>query len=130
MGHGPEPDRVLAAVVFLNIVASTERAAQVGDRRWRDLLEHYRATVREQLARYRGREVDTAGDGFVVTFDGPLEPSSSRAQPWSLCGHSTSKLVAGSGLEFVHRGLYVLKGVPGEWQLYAVAGESRLTARR
>lgn len=67
MRRGPEPDRVLAT----DIVGSTERAAELGDRRWRDLLEAHHALVRRELARWRGREVDTAGDGFLATFDGP-----------------------------------------------------------
>ena len=69
--HVPEPDRVLATVVFTDIVGSTERAAALGDRRWRELLDAHHAAVRAQLARHRGREVDTAGDGFLATFDGP-----------------------------------------------------------
>jgi pimeloyl-ACP methyl ester carboxylesterase len=69
--RGPEPDRVLATVLFTDIVGSTEKATEVGDRRWRELLELHHALVREQLARYNGREVDTAGDGFFATFDGP-----------------------------------------------------------
>jgi class 3 adenylate cyclase len=66
-----EPDRVLATVLFTDIVGSTERAAELGDRRWRELLEAHEAAVRAELARYGGREVDTAGDGFLATFDGP-----------------------------------------------------------
>ena len=66
-----EPDRVLATVLFTDIVGSTERATQLGDRRWRDLLESHHEAVRAQLIRYRGREVDTAGDGFLAVFDGP-----------------------------------------------------------
>jgi pimeloyl-ACP methyl ester carboxylesterase len=69
--RGPEPDRVLATVLFTDIVGSTERAAEIGDRRWRDLLEQHHAIVRRALSRFRGREVDTAGDGFLATFDGP-----------------------------------------------------------
>lgn len=69
--HGPEPDRVLATVMFLDVVGSTERAVELGDRRWRDLLQSYYTVVRKELERYRGREVDTAGDGFLATFDGP-----------------------------------------------------------
>jgi pimeloyl-ACP methyl ester carboxylesterase len=69
--RGPEPDRVLATVLFTDIVGSTERAVQVGDRRWRDLLEEHNVVVRRALTRFRGREVDTAGDGFLATFDGP-----------------------------------------------------------
>jgi class 3 adenylate cyclase len=64
-------DRVLATVLFTDIVASTEKSAALGDRAWRDLLERHHAVVRAMLARYRGVEVDTAGDGFFATFDGP-----------------------------------------------------------
>ena len=66
-----ELDRVLATVLFIDVVASTEAIVASGDRRWRDLLERHRAMVRSLLARYRGTEVDTAGDGFFATFDGP-----------------------------------------------------------
>jgi pimeloyl-ACP methyl ester carboxylesterase len=69
--RGPEPDRVLATVLFTDIVGSTERATGLGDRRWRELLERHHALVRQQLDRFGGREVDTAGDGFLATFDGP-----------------------------------------------------------
>jgi class 3 adenylate cyclase len=69
--RGPEPDRVLATVLLTDIAGSTERAAELGDRRWRELLEAHHALVRRELARWRGREVDTAGDGFLATFDGP-----------------------------------------------------------
>ena len=66
-----EPDRVLATVLFTDIVGSTERATRLGDARWRDLLESHNAILRAELARFRGREVDTAGDGFLAVFDGP-----------------------------------------------------------
>jgi pimeloyl-ACP methyl ester carboxylesterase/class 3 adenylate cyclase len=66
-----EHDRVLATILFMDIVRSTERAAEVGDRRWRQLLEHYYSTVRRELVRFRGREIDTAGDGLFASFDGP-----------------------------------------------------------
>jgi class 3 adenylate cyclase len=66
-----ESDRVLATVLFTDIVGSTERAAHVGDARWREMLAAHHAIVRRELARYRGREIDTAGDGFFATFDGP-----------------------------------------------------------
>jgi class 3 adenylate cyclase len=69
--EGPSPDRVLATVLFTDIVGSTEQAAALGDRRWRDLLENHHALVRQELARFRGREVKTLGDGFLATFDGP-----------------------------------------------------------
>ena len=67
----PEPDRVLATVLFTDIVGSTERAVELGDRRWRDLLDSYYMAVRKELDRFRGREVKTIGDGFLATFDGP-----------------------------------------------------------
>jgi class 3 adenylate cyclase/pimeloyl-ACP methyl ester carboxylesterase len=66
-----EPDRVLATVLFTDIVGSTELAASLGDRRWRELLDTHHAAVRGELAHYRGREIDTAGDGFLAVFDGP-----------------------------------------------------------
>jgi pimeloyl-ACP methyl ester carboxylesterase len=67
----PEPDRVLATVMFTDVVHSTERAASLGDRQWRQLLDAHDAAVRRQLAAFRGREVKTTGDGFLATFDGP-----------------------------------------------------------
>jgi pimeloyl-ACP methyl ester carboxylesterase len=68
---GAEPDRVLATLLFTDIVGSTARAAEVGDRAWRDLLDRHHAVVRRELERWRGREIDTAGDGFFAAFDGP-----------------------------------------------------------
>jgi class 3 adenylate cyclase len=67
----PEPDRVLATILFTDIVGSTALAARLGDRKWGDLLERHNALVRRQLERFRGEELDTAGDGFVASFDGP-----------------------------------------------------------
>jgi class 3 adenylate cyclase len=64
-------DRVLATVLFTDIVGSTERQAELGDQGWKDLVRHHHAAVREQLKRFRGQEQDTAGDGFYVRFDGP-----------------------------------------------------------
>src|SRR5204863_1080302 len=68
---GPEPDRVLATVMFSDIVSSTERAAAIGDRRWRDLLDRHDAVIRRELALHGGREVKTTGDGFLALFDAP-----------------------------------------------------------
>ena len=66
-----EADRILATIMFTDIVGSTERAEQLGDRRWRDLLQDHHVIVRQELERFRGRELDTAGDGFFAAFDGP-----------------------------------------------------------
>ena len=165
--HGPEVDRVLATVLFTDIVGSTERAAQVGDRRWRDLLDRYYVAARRELARFRGRELDTAGDGVLASFDGPargvrcaqalidgVRPLgidvraglhtgecevmgdklgglavhigarvASLAGPGEvLVSHTLKDLVAGSGLRFTDRGTHALKGVPGDWRLFAVEG--------
>jgi len=69
--HGPEPDRVLVTVLFTDIVGATEKAASIGDRGWHDLLDAHHALVRRELSTFRGREIDTAGDGFLAAFDGP-----------------------------------------------------------
>ena len=90
-------DRVLATVLFTDMVGSTEKAAELGDRRWRELLEQHHATVRRLLARYRGAEVDTAGDGFFATFDGPARAIS--------CAQAIREAVARLGLE-VRAGLH------------------------
>ncbi|MCI0347395.1 MAG: adenylate/guanylate cyclase domain-containing protein, partial [Chloroflexi bacterium] len=162
----PDHDRVLATVLFTDIVGSTERASSLGDRRWRDLLQAHDSIVRNELGRYRGREINRTGDGFVATFDGPARAiACSRsitqavrglgidvraglhtgeiellddgvggiavhiaARVAALAGarevlvSSTVKdLVVGSGIGFVEHGSHELKGVPGEWRLYAVA---------
>jgi class 3 adenylate cyclase len=146
-------------------VDATATAAAVGDRAWRDLLHAHHAAVRRELARFRGRELDTAGDGFLATFDGPARAVrcagairdatrvlglrirvglhtgecevmgdklgglavhigarvAAAAGPDEVWVSSTVKdLVAGSGLRFDDRGLHALKGVPGEWRLFAV----------
>jgi class 3 adenylate cyclase len=156
---------VLATVLFTDIVRSTETAAALGDRRWRELLQAHHAAVRRELERFRGREVDTAGDGVLATFDGPARAircaiairdvveaiglsiraglhtgecemhgseiagiavhMGARVAALSGSGEvlvsSTVKdLVAGSGIEFEDRGVHELKGVPGDWRLYAV----------
>ena len=64
-------DRILATVLFTDIVKSTARAAQLGDRRWHDLLDRHNQVVRQQIGRFRGQEIKTLGDGFLATFDGP-----------------------------------------------------------
>jgi class 3 adenylate cyclase len=69
--RGPDPDRVLATVLFTDVVRSTERAAELGDKRWRELLASHHVAIRRQLAQWRGTEIDTTGDGFLATFDGP-----------------------------------------------------------
>jgi class 3 adenylate cyclase len=71
MRHAPDPDRVLATILVTDIVESTALAARLGDRRWRDVVSRHNALVRRQLERFRGQEIDTAGDGFVASFDGP-----------------------------------------------------------
>ncbi|HET7856418.1 MAG TPA: adenylate/guanylate cyclase domain-containing protein [Gaiellaceae bacterium] len=161
-----EPDRVLATVLFTDIVGSTERAASLGDRRWRELIDRHDALVRHELQRFQGREVDSTGDGFLATFDGPARAircaDSLRravrelgleiraglhtgecevfgdairgiavhtgARVAALAGagevlvsNTVKDLVAGSGIEFADRGTHELKGVPGEWRLYAVS---------
>lgn len=72
-GHSPahEPDRVLASILFTDVVGSTERAAALGDAAWRELLDRHHRAIRRELLNFRGREVKTVGDGFVATFDGP-----------------------------------------------------------
>jgi len=69
--HTPEPDRVLATVLFTDIVGSTKRVEAIGDRAWHDLLDRHNEIVRREVLRHRGHEVKTTGDGFLITFDGP-----------------------------------------------------------
>jgi class 3 adenylate cyclase len=97
--ESPTPDRVLATVLFTDLVGSTERAVAVGDRRWAGLLETHHAAVRRELARFRGREIDTAGDGFLASFDGPARAIR--------CASAAIDSVRGLGLEIragVHTG--------------------------
>jgi class 3 adenylate cyclase len=84
-------DRILATVMFTDLVASTARAAQLGDHRWRDLLESLQQAIRAELVRFRGTEVKTIGDGFVATFDGPV-----RAVR---CGHAIVDRVRSLGMD-------------------------------
>jgi class 3 adenylate cyclase/pimeloyl-ACP methyl ester carboxylesterase len=93
------PDTVLATILFTDIVGSSERAAELGDRAWRELLERHHALVRRELTRYRGEEKDTAGDGFFATFDGPARAIR--------CAHAIVEGVHELGLEVragVHTG--------------------------
>jgi class 3 adenylate cyclase len=97
--EGPEPDRVLATVLFTDLVGSTERATELGDRRWRELLEAHHAAVRRELERFGGREIDTAGDGFLAGFDGPARAIR--------CARAVVEAVSALGLEVragVHTG--------------------------
>jgi class 3 adenylate cyclase len=169
--HAPDPDRVLATVLFTDIVGSTERASTLGDHEWRGVLERHHRMVRSALDRFRGREVNTAGDGFLAAFDGPARGIrcacaiaeavgrlgieiraglhtgeveviaediagiavhtgariAATAGPSEVIVSSIVKdLVAGSGLSFEDRGVHHLKGVAGEWHLFAVEPSSVL----
>jgi class 3 adenylate cyclase len=92
-----EPDRVLATVLFTDIVGSTERAAELGDRSWTTLLAEHHALVRDRLARFRGKEVRLTGDGFLATFDGPARAIR--------CACAIRDAVRGLGLE-IRAGLH------------------------
>ena len=101
----PEPDRVLSTVLFTDIVDSTRRAAELGDRRWREVLAEHDRVVRNSLARFRGREVKTMGDGFLATFDGPARAIGSALAIRD--GVAAAGLSVRSGL---HTGEIVLAG--------------------
>jgi pimeloyl-ACP methyl ester carboxylesterase len=161
-----DPDRVLATVLFTDIVGSTETAVELGDSRWKTILESHDSLVAREIERYRGRRVKTTGDGVLATFDGPARAIrcassiasavgdlgvqiragihagecelrgddvagiavhtaarvASLAGPGEVLVSQTVKdLTAGSGIELDERGAHELKGVPGEWKLYAVA---------
>ncbi len=160
-----EADRVLATVLFTDIVGSTTRASELGDKRWKALLDHHDELTRTQVERFGGRVVKTTGDGALATFDSPgraIRCSSElgtllrgvginvraglhtgeierrgddvggiavhigarvmgEAEPGEvLCSRTVRDLVVGSGLAFEDRGVRTLKGVPDEWQLFAV----------
>ena len=162
-----ETDRVLATVLFTDIVGSTERAAEVGDRRWRELLDAHEEVMRRELDQHRGSVIKNTGDGFLATFDGPARAIRcatkvagdmhrlglpiraglhagecelrngdvggiavhigarvmARAEPGEILVSGTVKdLTVGSDIEFDDRGAHELKGVPGEWRLYAARG--------
>ncbi|HZU79708.1 MAG TPA: adenylate/guanylate cyclase domain-containing protein, partial [Acidimicrobiales bacterium] len=100
-----EVDRVLASVLFTDIVGSTERAASLGDQRWRSVLDRHDALTREQLRRYHGREVNTTGDGFVASFDGPARAIR--------CARAISESVAALGIDLrmgLHTGECEVRG--------------------
>ena len=165
-----EPVRVVATVMFTDVVGSTERAHTLGDRAWADLLATHHARVRAELRRFGGTEVDTAGDGFLVSFTSPTaaitcaqtlltsvgklgvqlrvglhtgECEIVQNQPRGIAVHIGARVaakaapgeilvsqtvhdvVAGSNVSFEDRGSHQLKGVPGEWRLYAVAAEGK-----
>jgi class 3 adenylate cyclase len=162
-------ERLLATVLFTDIVRSTEHAAELGDRRWRELLTQHDRIVERELARHRGRHVKSFGDAVFASFDGPARAVrcalavregaaaiglelragihtgecevvgddlagmavhlaarvQATAKPGEVLTSGTVKdLVVGSGLEFEDRGSHALKGVPGEWPLYAVTGDA------
>jgi class 3 adenylate cyclase/pimeloyl-ACP methyl ester carboxylesterase len=91
LGIEPEPDSVLATVLFTDLVGSTVKAAELGDRGWRELLEQHHTRIRRELARYRGVELDTAGDGFFARFDGPARAIR--------CAAAIQESIAGLGLQ-------------------------------
>jgi len=169
----PLTNRLLSTILFTDIVASTAQASDLGDQRWRDVLDRFDAAVRRQLDRFRGVEVNTTGDGFVATFDGPargvacacairdgarqlgLEVRTglhtgeieqrgddiagigvhiaarvaALAEPSSVwVSRTVTDLVVGSGIRFEALGEHQLKGVPGTWALYAVAGRDPTAA--
>jgi class 3 adenylate cyclase len=163
----PAVERVLATVLFTDIVDSTKRAVELGDERWKELLGRHDAQVRRQLERFHGREVNTTGDGFLARFDGPARAircamairdvlrslglevragvhtgevelrdddisgiavhiaarvAAAAGAGEVLVSRIVVDLVAGSGLSFAARGEHALKGVAGEWGLFAVEG--------
>jgi class 3 adenylate cyclase len=165
-------DRVLATVMFTDVVGSTDQVAGMGDRRWSELLATHDGLIRGELERFRGREIQTTGDGFLATFDGPgravrcasaigdavhaigirvrsglhtgeielrgddirgiavhiAQRVEAHAQPDEvLVSRTVADLVAGSGIAFADRGTHALKGVPGQWPLFAVEGSALRT---
>jgi pimeloyl-ACP methyl ester carboxylesterase len=164
MRAAPEIDRVLATVLFTDIVGSTERAVEMGDRAWRGVLQTHQEIAQQEVEQHRGQKIRFMGDGMLATFDGParavhgawaIRQASralgvdiraglhtgeiqfvgndidgiavhigarvmSKAEAGEVVVSSTVKdLVAGSGIQFLDRGVHVLKGVPGEWRLFS-----------
>jgi class 3 adenylate cyclase len=174
---GSDAERLLTTIVFTDIVGSTERAASLGDHRWRDLLDNHDAIVRRELQRFGGHEVNTAGDGFVATFSSPSAALAcadalvdavrvlgiqvrvgihagevevrgaakddvagmavhigarvgALAGPSEVLVSSTVRdIVTGSRHRFDDRGEGALKGVPGQWHLYALSREPAIVGR-
>jgi class 3 adenylate cyclase len=169
-----DAERLLTTIVFTDIVASTERAALLGDDRWRDLLDNHDTIVRHELQRFGGQEVNTAGDGFVATFTSPSAAIAcadaiadavqvlgievragihagevevrgadvagmavhigarvaALAGPSEVLVSSTVRdIVTGSRHRFADRGESALKGVPGQWRLYALVREHAIVRR-
>lgn len=167
-------NQILASVLFTDIVGSTETAARLGDRGWKQLLGKHHAVMRKELKRFRGKEMDTAGDGFFATFDQPADAIrcavavSERLAPLDvhiragvhigqvevggpkvqglavaigarvmakaeadevLVSSTVRDALAGADIAFEDRGTYELKGVPGEWHLFAVDRNEALVAR-
>ena len=161
-----EPDRVLATILFTDIVGSTEKASKLGDKRWRELLDSHDEAVARQLERWQGRLVKATGDGLLATFNGPARAIRCASEICSSlsslglevrCGLHTGEvevrgedvggiavhigarvmelatpgeilvsssippLIAGSGVRFEEKGSHALKGIDGEWPIYAVA---------
>ena len=168
-GEAPQSaaDRMLATVLFTDIVSSTETDVRVGDHRWRELLDQHDKLAMRRITRHRGRLVKTTGDGLLATFDGPARAITCAqeialgAKPFGLdiraglhtgevelrgdditglgvviarrvcdlaaadellASRTVKDLVIGSGIAFADRGVHTLKGVPDDWQLYAVSG--------
>jgi class 3 adenylate cyclase len=165
--HEHPPDRVLATVLFTDIVDSTRQAAELGDERWRELLERHTEIARAGIGSFQGRFVKDTGDGLLATFDGPTRAvlcatalaervprigvdirgglhtgecvlrgddiggiavhiaariASKASAREVLVSNTVKDLVYGSGITFSDRGAHVLKGVPGEWRLFAPTG--------
>lgn len=161
----PDNERILATVLFTDIVNSTKHISELGDTSWRYMLQSYQSSVRKELERFRGKEIDSAGDSFLTLFDGPARAIGcafaiinsmqglgiqlragvhtgeceviekkvggiavhmgarvmAEAGPGEVFVSGTVKdLVSGSGLHFIHQGKFLLKGIPGETELYSV----------
>jgi pimeloyl-ACP methyl ester carboxylesterase/class 3 adenylate cyclase len=165
--NSPPTERVLLTIVVTDIVGSTEKAAFMGDTKWKDLLQSHDAAVRRQLRNFDGKEINTTGDGFVLAFTGPTRAiqctkairqeitelgvgmraglhtgecewrggdlsglavhiaariSAQASANEILVSNTMKDLVVGSGIQFDERGPRLLKGIPGEWPLFRVAG--------